>query len=87
MTPLLLPLHRIIPPPNIPAGMNPLVVMSIAYAARTSHHPIEPPILVCREGGYWRLVDGKHRWMGHYIAGRTHINATEIEASCTCPAD
>ena len=76
--PLTLPLHWLRPPPNIPAGMNPLVLMSLAYALRNSHHPVDPPIKVQRLGVEdYRITDGKHRWMASIVAGRTHIAATE----------
>jgi hypothetical protein len=61
--------------PNITAGMNPLVIMSIAYQLRTSHEDIHPPIpvrpLIETEAfELWSFSDGRHRWMGHWIAGR-----------------
>ena len=64
--------------PNVSAGMNPLVIMSLAYLYRSTTEDAEP-ITVRREGDYWRIVDGRHRWMASVIAGRRRVLATEVE--------
>lgn len=62
--------------PNVPAGMNPLVIMSLVYMMRSSNQD-PPPILVRRKGKKYRVLDGRHRFMAAVIAGRTHILARE----------
>jgi ParB-like chromosome segregation protein Spo0J len=56
--------------PNMPAGMNPLVLMSLAYALRSSVADVDP-ILVQPHGDGWLVLDGRHRTMAHWIAGRS----------------
>lgn len=74
--PVDLPLHWLRIPPPVPAGMNPLVLCSIAYDLRTSCKPVNPPIRVQQVGAEdFVIVDGRHRWLGSLIAGRTHISA------------
>jgi uncharacterized ParB-like nuclease family protein len=70
-------LDRIIMPKPVAAGMNPLVVMSLAYMMRSTHDD-PPPITVRREGDYWRIVDGRHRYVAANIAGRHSIKAEEV---------
>lgn len=68
-------LERILMPEPVAAGMNPLVLMSLVYMLRsTTEHP--PPVLVDREGKYFRIVDGRHRLLAHHIAGRRIVRAT-----------
>jgi len=62
--------------PNIPAGMDPLVVMSRVKRLRCTAEDWEP-ILVTREGQYWRLQDGRHRFFASVIAGRSDVLAIE----------
>jgi hypothetical protein len=57
--------------------MNPLVLMSLAYAMKTDHEPAGKPIRVTREGAYWRIRRGRHRAMAAMIAGRAWIWARE----------
>jgi hypothetical protein len=56
--------------------MNPLVVMSLAYMMRSTLKD-PPPVELIREGHYWRLKDGKHRFSGAMIAGRKDVLAFE----------
>lgn len=72
-----IPLHRMIPKPNITAGMNPLVIMAVAHTLRTGNdvgwgvcrtapihvrpHPQTPDLYV--------IMEGRHRWLAHWIAG------------------
>jgi hypothetical protein len=63
--------------PNVVAGMNPLVLMSLTYMLRgTSNDP--EPIRVYRDGDMWRVHDGRHRSMAAQIAGRPDVLATVI---------
>lgn len=65
---------RILVPPNLPAGMNPLVVMSLTYLYRSTTEDA-PPIVVRREGRNYRITDGRHRFMASVIAGRRRVLA------------
>lgn len=72
------PLHQLVLPPNIVAGMNPLVVMAIAYTLRTSLTDVEPLDVshlgtLDGLGDVWAVHDGKHRYMASYVAGRADI--------------
>lgn len=60
--------------PNAPAGMNPLVLMSLTYRLRSSYEDPEP-IVVKREGDNYRVMDGRHRAMAAIIAGRPDVLA------------
>jgi hypothetical protein len=60
-------------PANIPAGMNPLVLMSLVYKLRSSSDDPEP-IEVYRElDNTWRVHDGRHRAVAALIAGRPDV--------------
>jgi hypothetical protein len=67
-------LELISPYPNMPCGMNPLVVMAVAHSLRNGHDAgygpckTKPLDVTFAEGRYW-LEDGRHRWMAHWIAG------------------
>ena len=72
-----IPLHAILFGPNIPAGMDWMTIGSLAYMLRKTSEPCNPPIEVTPEYGlFYRVHDGRHRAISHYMAGRTHINAT-----------
>lgn len=65
-------------PANVPAGMNPLRVMSLAYQMRGSSDDIEGPIEMRLDpDGGWRLVDGRHRYIAAVIAGRPDVLCVE----------
>ena len=68
---------RILVPPNVAAGMNPLVVMSLTYMYRSGNQDA-PPITVAREGRNYRIIDGRHRFIASIIAGRRRVLA-EVE--------
>lgn len=59
---------------NVPAGCNPLVLMSLAYMLRSSGADPEPirvrPIEAC---GMWRVMDGRHRFLAAVVAGRSDV--------------
>jgi hypothetical protein len=67
-----IPLEDLLFPKNMPAGMNPLVVMSLAYFYRSDHKDARP-IIVQTEGDFFRIKDGRHRSMGSMIAGRPGV--------------
>lgn len=68
---------RILVPPNVASGMNPLVVMSLAYLYRSTTEDA-PPITVTRDGRNYRITDGRHRYIASVIAGRRRVLA-EVE--------
>jgi hypothetical protein len=71
----LVPLHQMRPSANIPAGLNPLVVMAVAHSLRNAgdggYGPCRTaPILVRpNSDDSFVITDGRHRWMAHWIAG------------------
>jgi hypothetical protein len=75
--PFQLPVHEIRPPEPIPAGMSVLVICAVAEKLRNSHEPITP-VEVRRAGDGWLLVEGRHRWLAHWIAGRPLIWCHEV---------
>lgn len=59
--------------PNITAGANPLVIMSLAYMMR-SNNSDPPPIIVHRNSDTdYTIIDGRHRFIAAIIAGRPDI--------------
>jgi hypothetical protein len=73
-------LEDLLLPPNVPAGMNPLVLMHFAYLYRATTGDLDP-IVVRAEGGRWRISDGRHRAVASLIAGRPDVLAVEDVAS------
>jgi hypothetical protein len=66
--------EQVLLPPAVSAGMNPYVLMSLAYLLRsTTEDP--PPIHVTREGDYYRIHDGRHRFVAAVLAGRPDVLA------------
>lgn len=64
-------------PANVTAGMNALRLCSLAYRMRGTTDEIEGPITVRRDGDGWRVVDGRHRFLGAVIAGRPDVLCVE----------
>lgn len=60
--------------PNPPAGMNPLVLMAMAYRLRSTTEDLDP-IEVTADGDGWRIHDGRHRAVAALIAGRPDVLA------------
>jgi ParB-like chromosome segregation protein Spo0J len=59
-------------PANVPAGMDVLVLMSLAALLRkTTADPA--PVRVKPEGTRWRVADGRHRALAAMIAGRVDV--------------
>lgn len=60
---------------NVPAGMNPLVVMALAYRLRSSGWDPKP-IKVWHLGPeLYRVANGRHRYFAAVIAGRSDVLA------------
>ena len=82
---MLVPLDRLLFPPNMPAGMDWAVVGLWVVKFRKTPQPCDPPIQVtfagtsCTDGeDLYRIVDGRHRTVAALLSGRTHIDA-EVE--------
>ncbi len=63
-------------PPNLPAGMDVLTLLSLAALLRKTTEDPEP-VLVQREQSHWRISDGRHRAIAALIAGRPDVLAHE----------
>lgn len=75
---MLIPVHNLLIKPNMPAGMDWSVIGHFAMHMRKSAAPIDPAIDVERlDCGHYLIHEGRHRYFGSVIAGRTHIDATE----------
>lgn len=71
-----LPIHLMLPKANIPAGLNPLVVMAVAHSLRNAGDGgwgpgLTEPITVKTDGHVFRIMEGRHRWMAHWLAGKS----------------
>jgi hypothetical protein len=71
----LIPLDRLLFPEPVTAGMNPFVLLSLAYLYRTSNEDVAP-ILVYQQGDLYWITDGRHRAVASMIAGRKTVLAT-----------
>lgn len=67
-------LDRILMPRPVAAGMNYLVIASLAYRLRSTTEDVEP-VTLARAGKHYRIIDGRHRFVAHHIAGRQRILA------------
>lgn len=70
----LLELDRLLFPQPVSAGMNPFVLMSLAYFYRSGNEHADP-IRVTPTGAFYRISDGRHRAVASMIAGRKTILA------------
>lgn len=73
---MMIPLDRILYPEPVSGGLNPYVLMSLAYMYRSTNEHA-PAVTVQREGDYMRLTDGRHRCIASMMAGRKLILAEE----------
>jgi hypothetical protein len=60
-------------PANVPAGMNVLVLMSLAYKMRGTSDDAEPIQVFRTKSGPYRIYDGRHRAVAALIAGRPDV--------------
>lgn len=75
-----LPLSCLVLKDNVPAGANILVIASLVLMYRSSTEDA-PPVEVRDLGnGFWRVLDGRHRFMSSVIAGR-HDILCELEGA------
>jgi hypothetical protein len=74
------PISRLVLKDNIPAGASVYVLASLVLLYRHTTDDA-PPVEVCDLGnGYWRVLDGRHRYLASVIAGRPDLLA-ELEAA------
>lgn len=67
--------------PNIPAGMDPCVLLGMVPPLRGSHFDHEPILVRWEPTSYtWLILDGRHRFVAALIAGRPDILAVEDDA-------
>lgn len=74
---MLIPLHRLVFKPTVPAGMD-WSIIGLWYAKfRKTAEPCDPPIKVSYISGtdIYQVEDGRHRFVAAVMAGRTHIDA------------
>lgn len=74
-----LPLDLLLFLRNVPAGMDWSVVGHWAMLLRND--PCDPPIVVYPDDGgrFYRVIDGRHRCIAAYMAGRTEIEAVILD--------
>lgn len=75
------PVERLHFKPNVPAGMNPFVLMGMVPLLKGStedHDPIEVAPSECCSSGCWVVHDGRHRWIASVIAGRPDVLSVVI---------
>lgn len=72
-----LPLDHLLFLTNVPAGLDWSVVGHWTMVFRKTAQPCEPPIRVTPIGdtGMYRVIDGRHRTVAAYVAGRVDIDA------------
>jgi hypothetical protein len=68
--------ERLLFPPNVPAGMDVLTLLSLTALMRKSNED-PAPIIVRREGKFFRITDGRHRALAAMIAGRGDVLCVE----------
>jgi hypothetical protein len=68
-------LDRILLPRCVPAGLDLAVLGLWVCRQRKTADPVDPPILVRREGDYFRITDGRHRFTAAVASGRDAIAA------------
>lgn len=76
-------LDQLLFPRAVPAGMDWAVIGIWTAYQRKGSDPVDPPIVVNPENGYYRVVDGRHRVFGAFLAGRDAIAAHIEEPAVT----
>jgi hypothetical protein len=75
VTKRLIPINRLIFPEPVSAGMNPYVLMAMAYEYRATNEHRKPIKVRDERNGYYSLVDGRHRVVASMMAGRKTVLA------------
>lgn len=70
----MIPLDRLLYPEPVSGGMNPFVLMSLAYHYRAGNEHTRP-ITVTQHGDLYRITNGRHRAVACMIAGRKTVLA------------
>lgn len=65
-------------PRNIPAGMNLVRLAAIADTLRNGGEVWEPAEVRDEGDGWWSICDGKHRYLGSYVAGMPDLLCVEV---------
>ena len=76
-----IPVENVRLPRNVPAGCNFLKLGHYAYDLRATNEDVEPVLVAAEPDGSWRIVDGRHRFLGAYIAGRPDVLCVEAKES------
>lgn len=79
MTPFRVPVDRLVIKPNIPAGMNIETIVSKIKLYRTTAEDEEPTLVRLEPSGFYRILDGRHRFFAAVIAGRVDLLCIEEE--------
>lgn len=74
------PVHLILLPVPVPAGMDPYILMTLAGLYRKTNEDTTP-IEIVRAGNLYTLTDGRHRVIASIVAGRRTVLANVTEAS------
>jgi hypothetical protein len=72
-TPQLLPLEQLLLCEPVTAGMNPYVLMSLAYLYRSSNEDVDPITVTRASADLYRITDGRHRAIASLLAGRKTV--------------
>lgn len=77
MTPFHVQIQCLTFPEPVTAGMNPLVLFSLAYMYRSGNEDAEPILISPDEEvqGLYCITDGRHRVVASMIAGRKTVLA------------
>lgn len=65
-----IPLDRLLLKPNIPAGASIYVLGGLVLLYRNTTDDAPPAEVRDLGNGYWRVLDGRHRFLASVIAGR-----------------
>lgn len=79
--PFHVPITRLHFKPNVPAGMDPCVLLGLVPRMRRTtedYEPIRVERSSCCTDGCWTVHDGRHRWVAAVIAGRQTVLAEEV---------
>ena len=60
---------------NVTAGLDWAVIGANVARLRKTNLPVDPPIRVYEDSGFYRIADGRHRFVASLIAGRDAILA------------
>lgn len=72
-----IPISRLLLKDNIPAGASVYVLASLILLYRHTTDDAPPAEVRDLGNGYWRVLDGRHRFLASVIAGRPDILAEE----------